>query len=115
MAGLSRRHGYSQLSTVRSGTVTILPQEALFNLGVDSMEPLLSAICPLLLSSDRGLQVGNALTGGAQLMGEFLLYVGRTPPVVFRNARRFVQQTQDRLTGLLDLIFIDGRLMAGIE
>jgi hypothetical protein len=115
MAGLSRRHGYSQLSTVRSGTVTILPQEALFNLGVDSMEPPLSAICPLFLSSDRGLQVGNALTGGAQLIGELLLYVGRTPPVVFRNARRFVEQTQDRLAGLLDLIFIDARLMAGTE
>jgi hypothetical protein len=49
----------------RTALIATLSQKPILNLGVDAMEPLLGALCPLLVCSDFGLKLGNPIFGRA--------------------------------------------------
>jgi hypothetical protein len=45
----------------RPALIATLPQKPILNFGVDAMEPLLGALCSLLVCSDFGLKLGNSI------------------------------------------------------
>jgi hypothetical protein len=45
----------------RTTLIATLPQKSILNFGVDAMEPLLGALCSLLVRSDFGLKLGNSI------------------------------------------------------
>ena len=49
----------------RASLLTTMPQKSILNFGVDAMEPLFSALCPLLIRRDFRLKVGNTVLGSA--------------------------------------------------
>jgi hypothetical protein len=68
------------------------------------VEPLLRAICSLLLRSDVSFQLGNPILGGAQLMQQLLRHLNRVPAVLLGNIGRPIQKLQDCLIGFIELL-----------
>ena len=88
-----------------------LLKEAVFDLAVDPMEPLLGTIGSLLASGEFSLQFGNAIFGSPQLIRKLLSHAKRVTTVFVSYAGSLCDQLQDGLACLVDLIAWPGRLI----
>ena len=81
-----------------------MPQETVFNLSIDLVQPLLGSLSAVLIRRDLSFQLRNAIFNGSKLMRKLLSHVQRVSAVLFSNASRSVEQIQDRLTRLVELV-----------
>ena len=86
--------------------MVILPQKSIFDLRVNSVQPLLCSIGPISVGVDFSLQFCDPLFGGSQLLRKLLSHFQRVSAVVFGNASNFMEQLQDRLSRLVELVGI---------
>src|SRR5262249_22300952 len=86
--------------------VVNLPQKSIFDLRVNSVQPLLGSIGPISVCVDFSLQFRDPLFGRAQLLRKLLSHFQRVSAVVFGNASSFMEQLQDRLSRLVELVGI---------
>jgi hypothetical protein len=71
--------------------VVILPQKSIFDLRVNSVQPLLGSIGPIWVGVDFSLQFCNPLFGRAQLLRKLLSHSQRVSAVIFGNASSFME------------------------
>jgi hypothetical protein len=81
-------------------------QKSVFNLGVNPMKPLLGTFGSFLTSGDFRFELRNPIFGGPQLIREFLSRFQRVPAVFIGSVSSFLQKTEDRLTGFVELIVL---------
>ena len=86
--------------------VVNLPQKSIFDLRVNSVQPLLGSISPISVCVDFSLQFRDPLFSRAQLLRKLLSHFQRVSAVVFGNASSFMEQLQDRLSRLVELVGI---------
>ena len=77
MAALVQGHSEStargaSIASPRSVATFFLPQETVFDLGVDLMQPLLGAPSAILIRRNFSFQLRNAIFGSAKLVCELL-------------------------------------------
>jgi hypothetical protein len=95
-----------RLSPPGSSAVLVIrsPHKSLFNLSVDFIEPLLSAVAFFTVKVDLSFQFRDPVLSGPELMRKLLRYVQGVPAVFFSHAGGFVKQLQNGLSGFVELI-----------
>lgn len=86
-----------------TAAVINLPQKSIFDLRVNSVQPLLSSIGPISIGVNFSVQFCDPLFGGAQLLRKLLSHFERVSAVIFGNASRSMEQLQDLLSRLVEL------------
>jgi hypothetical protein len=84
--------------------VITLSEKSIFNLRVDTVQPLLSPLGSFLIGGDFGFQLRDPIFGSTQLMREPLRCLQGVSAVFFCSASRSVEQLQDRLACFVELI-----------
>jgi hypothetical protein len=84
--------------------VIILSEKSIFNLRVNTVQPLLGALGSFLVGGDFRFQLRYPIFSRAKLMRKLLRRLHRVSAVLFRNACRSVQHLQDRLACFVELI-----------
>jgi hypothetical protein len=78
-------------------------QKSAFDLGIDLVQPLFSAIDFLLVGFDLGLKLANALLRRAKLVRKPLRGVDSMSAVLLGHVCGFVEELQDRLASGIQL------------
>ena len=81
-------------------------QKSIFDLRVNSVQPLLGSIGPISVCVDFSFQFCDPLFGRAQLLRKLLSHFQRVSAVIFGDAGSFMEQLQDRLSRLVELVGI---------
>ena len=88
----------------RAVAVVTLSEKSIFNLRVNTVQPLLSTLGPFLVGGDFRFQLRQPIFSRAKLMRKLLRRLQRVSAVFFRNADRSVEHLQDRLPCFVELI-----------
>jgi hypothetical protein len=83
-----------------------LPHETCINLSVDFMQPLLSAIGPILVIMGIGLQFFYLLVGSLQLLRKGVGHFERLLAILLRGTGGFMQQAQNGPPCYVELVDI---------
>jgi hypothetical protein len=87
----------------RAGFIALL-KKSIFNLRVNTVEPLLGPLRSLLISSDLCFQLSNPIFSRAQLIRKFLRHTKRVSAVFVGDAGRSLHQLQDCAAGRVELV-----------
>jgi hypothetical protein len=87
----------------RVTTIVTLAEKPIFDLSVDLVQPLLSALGLLSVCFNPCLKLGDTILGSPKLVRKFLRRVDCVPAVLLSNISSLVQKLEDRLTGLVEL------------
>ena len=104
--GIADRRAISHAELSPGAAASILFEEAIFNLSIDLMQPLLGAFSLLPIRFDLGLELSNAILSSSKLVGKPLRRVDGVSAVLLGNIGGFMQELEDRLTGFVELTVI---------
>ena len=92
---------HASIASPRSVTALLLPQETVFNLSIDLVQPLLGSLSAVLIRRDLSFQLRNAIFSGSKLMRKLLSHVQRVSAVLFSRWRRpFYQGASQKPKGV---------------
>ena len=87
-------------------------EEAILNLRVDLVEPLLCAIGLLPVCFNLGFELCDAILRSSKLVCKSLRSIDCMPAVLLGNVSSFAQKLQDRLTSSVELSVVDSRTLS---
>jgi hypothetical protein len=87
-----------------AAAVITLSEKSIFNLRVNTVEPLLGTLGSFLVGGDFRFQLRYPIFSRAKLMRKLLRGLQHVSTVFFRNTGRSLQHLQDRLACFIELI-----------